>query len=1151
MLTFVKKLHRHSDELLNLALILSLIRVDPDSYLGFGRTNSRVYRNMSMGETRAEIDFHRSILTDLPDIPHLHPKSVEASLLQYQEELIEDLNNLGRYTSIFSNVNRGTITAYLLDENNGINHNLSAPISTDVAPVNPSTSSSSLASVDPPTPSSTEALDPSATSDISVEDADLIEILWKQDLDLGITRDHFLFPVGDQSIEDLCGKDKLNGNKVGIAKSELEEKNKKKSDQKVDDNIEDDPWAGLSYTVDDETGEHILVEATSSSSEESVDSGCEADNLAAEEQEQDLDEDQVQVQVEVEAEAAAGAQAESSLDKALGFVHFDSDDFDEDKLSESNFTLGAQSAHSSQLIGESDPLLGSIPATPRPSTSSDTVDPLLCDAVDVDVGDFDLPFYFDDRHPLKDRTEPEVEPEVDHVLEVVPDKEDIDVISQQLEDSLEDMIQTAQMHPRSLQVRMPLMRTMSMEHRWQDLANFLSLPDSSNLNPHHPHPHHPHPQHHHPQHQHPHAHHHHSIGSHPHPFAHPYPHGAHPHGSIHNAHAYGVHHHHHYAVGLAPPAAGATPVAAYSNGDAGVAAAAAAARTATSLTEIGPNGSYPSPGHGVGVSIGSAVTASMNLTNTTEVLEPVVQVQAYKTESAAEMQLYYQNNASEVNQTGDGFFPSIFNEDDLQLMDMAITDTMYTPRMLDSQAVSHGMVLPGNSSAAVIASAMDTASDSAVSSMGSERGPSIAEGDWIDNSASDSNATSSAATAVNVTSASAYTMDYSSGAKYRHYDYAYTARQNGLLGAVGGAVSDGLSARGAAAAAPVAQKKHHLFGKRVFHDQSEMPASPAMGSPSHLHKYNTSYNSSAEAAAGGSLYSHPSTPLDNSSMHSMEMKYGCPMDYNHHPHDIRGMEHIHHNHSYAMGSEAGVESQRPVSRDKHRGSSSGVRGNVSDHSVGAGTSGSGSGSGSCSESEAYSRDEKRARGMNIPMTVDDIINLPMDEFNERLSKYDLTEPQLSLIRDIRRRGKNKVAAQNCRKRKLDQILSLADEVKRARERKIRLNKERDFLAAEKARIKDRFAQLYRHVFQSLRDPDGLPYSPYEYSLQQSADGNILLVPRAATASHSAAHHSHTAQPVDPLQLSPRPLLDPIAIAPNVSGIHHGARRKTPDHKNQP
>lgn len=62
-----------------------------------------------------------------------------------------------------------------------------------------------------------------------------------------------------------------------------------------------------------------------------------------------------------------------------------------------------------------------------------------------------------------------------------------------------------------------------------------------------------------------------------------------------------------------------------------------------------------------------------------------------------------------------------------------------------------------------------------------------------------------------------------------------------------------------------------------------------------------------------------------------------------------------------------------------------------------------------SEEEHLNRDEKRARAMNIPMTVPDIINLPMDEFNERLSKYDLSEAQLSLIRDIRRRGKNKVS----------------------------------------------------------------------------------------------------------------------------------------------
>ena len=88
----------------------------------------------------------------------------------------------------------------------------------------------------------------------------------------------------------------------------------------------------------------------------------------------------------------------------------------------------------------------------------------------------------------------------------------------------------------------------------------------------------------------------------------------------------------------------------------------------------------------------------------------------------------------------------------------------------------------------------------------------------------------------------------------------------------------------------------------------------------------------------------------------------------------------------------------------------------------------------------------------------------MDEFNERLSKYDLSENQLSLIRDIRRRGKNKVAAQNCRKRKLDQIISLADQVKEMRDRKMRLIRDRDYMKFEKNRVKDKFSQLYDHVF---------------------------------------------------------------------------------------
>lgn len=89
----------------------------------------------------------------------------------------------------------------------------------------------------------------------------------------------------------------------------------------------------------------------------------------------------------------------------------------------------------------------------------------------------------------------------------------------------------------------------------------------------------------------------------------------------------------------------------------------------------------------------------------------------------------------------------------------------------------------------------------------------------------------------------------------------------------------------------------------------------------------------------------------------------------------------------------------------------------------------------------------------------------MDEFNERLSKYDLSETQLTLIRDIRRRGKNKVAAQNCRKRKLDQILSLADEVEEVRKRKDKLCKDQENALAEKKRIMKKFQDLYKHIFE--------------------------------------------------------------------------------------
>jgi len=60
--------------------------------------------------------------------------------------------------------------------------------------------------------------------------------------------------------------------------------------------------------------------------------------------------------------------------------------------------------------------------------------------------------------------------------------------------------------------------------------------------------------------------------------------------------------------------------------------------------------------------------------------------------------------------------------------------------------------------------------------------------------------------------------------------------------------------------------------------------------------------------------------------------------------------------------------------------------------------------------------------------MEEIIDSTVEHFNELLSEHKLSEGQNQLVRDIRRRGKNKLAAQNCRKRKLEVIQTVEDEV---------------------------------------------------------------------------------------------------------------------------
>lgn len=144
------------------------------------------------------------------------------------------------------------------------------------------------------------------------------------------------------------------------------------------------------------------------------------------------------------------------------------------------------------------------------------------------------------------------------------------------------------------------------------------------------------------------------------------------------------------------------------------------------------------------------------------------------------------------------------------------------------------------------------------------------------------------------------------------------------------------------------------------------------------------------------------------------------------------------------------------------------------------------------ETKMWSRDQRRAQALKVPFSNELIVNLPVEEFNDLLANYQLNEEQLTLIRDIRRRGKNKIAAQNCRKRKLDMLLGLKDNVSSLKRYRSRLLREKQEALRNLLEMKRQLGTLYEEVFSRLRDEEGRPLDAMEYLLHFESDGSVTV-----------------------------------------------------------
>ncbi|KAM8820738.1 transcription regulator protein BACH1 [Eudromia elegans] len=114
------------------------------------------------------------------------------------------------------------------------------------------------------------------------------------------------------------------------------------------------------------------------------------------------------------------------------------------------------------------------------------------------------------------------------------------------------------------------------------------------------------------------------------------------------------------------------------------------------------------------------------------------------------------------------------------------------------------------------------------------------------------------------------------------------------------------------------------------------------------------------------------------------------------------------------------------------------------------------------DSESCSAREQDCE-VKLPFNAQKIISLSRNDFQSFLKMHKLTPEQLDCIHDIRRRSKNRIAAQRCRKRKLDCIQNLESEIEKLQNEKENLLKERNHILSTLGETKQNLTGLCQQV----------------------------------------------------------------------------------------
>ena len=135
---------------------------------------------------------------------------------------------------------------------------------------------------------------------------------------------------------------------------------------------------------------------------------------------------------------------------------------------------------------------------------------------------------------------------------------------------------------------------------------------------------------------------------------------------------------------------------------------------------------------------------------------------------------------------------------------------------------------------------------------------------------------------------------------------------------------------------------------------------------------------------------------------------------------------------------------------------------------------------------------------NKPITRDKLVTMNVEDFNALLDQVGLTEIEVAFMKEWRRRGKNKMAAQIARKRKRDELSDLQDEIKLLRHQKAQLKQSASSLKASLSSFKRRAELAEERIYRKYSATHGLLVSKETHNIHVTDDGKTMLVPRISS-----------------------------------------------------